>query len=487
VTPSGKLVVSSGILASGFLLAFCIASGPKKSDSEVTRLGLVAFRLRDKNNQSCNECHSPDGIELSAFNFPKADIIRRASLHLDAANQLRIADYLLNQRKEISGPKLDSLSNRPLQPGGAGLSGNTAPQRDASLLNELATKIPRFFGKRISTLPQALNAENQLLKIDPRTVKVGIQFNRLSEDTYHGKSHATLADWIPDVPVHGNRILLPYQIQYLHGPSIDSLRSLDQQCRNLMPFSALELLAKNKYRSLLLLQNAIRKYGSQGANLQHIQLIGDGNPFWDVAEVARQHLDTDALTMGLPANVLKAKSGGPMLPKQMFQIELPWFWAGWCLDPSLTHSGLFPATRRGDYFCKALWNNGPYPVHMLFAMQKRMIERYGRQENWPKDNPTRYEIEYSFFLMAGKLPKDEPIGLKNRKLFETFAMNCFRVSLLLSQSDLSRCDTASRPESQIHQVSLMKNLLMVWHGTKSDLRLCDLVSAQLKSAIPIRH
>src|SRR6185312_11057680 len=144
------------------------------------------------------------------------------------------------------------------------------------------------------------------------------------------------------------------------------------------------------------------------------------NPMWDVAEVARTSAGGDALSLGLPPDVMIAKSGGPSLEDQMTQMRAPWYWLGWMEDPSLQHSGPMHETIRGDYFTMALLKDGPYPLHALFMLTKKQIEQGCNPAAWnTPDRRQMIEIQYSMLLLNDGLPRWEPALPACRQLFRS--------------------------------------------------------------------
>src|SRR5579862_4406794 len=43
---------------------------------------------------ACANCHGPDGIELASYNFDDADIVRRASVHLDYEDTQAVVRFI---------------------------------------------------------------------------------------------------------------------------------------------------------------------------------------------------------------------------------------------------------------------------------------------------------------------------------------------------------------------------------------------------------
>ena len=447
----------------------------------VTSPGLQLFRKTGRDGQSCAACHSPDGIELSAFGFAKSDLVRRASGHLDKTDSERIAVYL--RANPVARHARGSDSERPLQPGGALLPGKTPAERDSEFAKELARLVPELCGPPIRSERVAAKARERLLALDPRAVRVGIPFNRLSEDGFHGPQHATVADWIPDVGIGLTPNLLGLQDAYLADPSDLNLGKLDAAVAAIPPKSVFHQLAIEKYRSLLLLQNAIRHGGPGAARLDRIRLVGPGNPFWSVAEIAHYNSLGDTRMLSIPDAVLIKKRDVPM-SEQMRELRLPWYWTGWALDPTLSHTDQGPSRTgvRGDYFTKFLWSDGPYPIHMAFMLSKKLVDGGYGVRSEKRGFPQHYEIQFSNFLIGDPLLSDDPAWRSIRPLVYRVSANAFRLSLLLLDADLTRTGACLRPESQLTQIEAMRHFFRAGGGDDKDLALCDRLATRLKAA-----
>jgi hypothetical protein len=443
--------------------------------------GLQLFRKAGRDGQSCAGCHSPDGIEIGAFGFAKTDVVRRAGAHLGKADAERIAVYL--RSSPIYGPALKPDAERPLQPGGSLLPGRTATERDAAFAIELSHVVPELCGPPIRSVGLANQARDRLLALDPRTVRIGIPFNRLSEDGFHGPQHATVADWIPDVAIGLTPELLRLQDAYLADPSDAKLGAMVVAVAAIMPQSSFQQLALAKYRSLLLLQNAIRHGGPSAARLDRVRLVGPGNPFWEVAEVAHQNSYGDVQMLSVPDAVLAKKHAIPMA-EQMRELRLPWYWTGWALDPTLAHvaTGLSRTGVRADYFTKFLWSDGPYPIHMAFMLSKKLVETGFGAGGDTAGLPRHYEIQFSNFLIDDPLLRDDPKWRTMRPLVFKVSANAFRLALLLLKADLERTGACLRPESQLTQIDAMRDFFRAGGGDDKDLALCDRVAEQLRVA-----
>ena len=430
------------------------------------------FRKPDSKGLRCAACHSPDGIELTAYGFARRDLIRRAARHLSRKDADKLVRDL--ERSHPFAHPLSPTSDRPLQPGGRLLPGATPFVRDAAFGDELAKLFPALDAGPLSKT-KALRLRNALLRLDPRRVPVGIPFDRLSEDGFHGAQHATVADWIPDIPLPVDDHFFDLEDAYLARPDTLHLKLLDSDVMKMRVTSNFEALSQAKFRSLLLLQDAIRKYGRSGALLDHIRLIGHGNPFWDVAEVGHNTARSDARYLGMTADV-HANKPQP-ISEQMRGLRLPWFWAGWALDPSLSHlpPGLAKTTTRADYFTHFLWEDGPYPIHMGFMLTKRLIDAGYDANASTRGFPRHFELQYSEFLQNGRL-----VACKGARLHRLVG-NMLRLGLWLLDEDLGRTGACLRPESQLYEIREMRDYFAK-RGNSSDLSLCDAVATRLRSA-----
>lgn len=468
-----------GVLATSMLSSPAVTASTDATSSAAA--GLALFRKSGRDGQSCAGCHSPDGIEIGAFGFAKSDVVRRASNHLDQRDANDVAAFLQSNR--AARHPLHPDSTRPLQPGGALLAGETAAARDAAFGRELAKLVPELDGAPVRSMATAMRVRDRFLRIDPRVVKVGIPFNHLSEDGFHGPLHATMADWIPDVPIGLTPQLIALQDDYLAQPDSEHLAKLDSAVAKITSQSAIHQLAILKYRSLLLLQHAIRVGGPSAARLDRIQLIGHGNPFWEVAEFANHNSLGDPKALSLPDTLLAKKHTVPM-NEQMAQLRLPWYWTAWAVDPTLAtiDLGLSRTAVRGDYFTRFLWSDGPYPIHMAFMLTKKLVQAGYGPILHSDGRPRHYEIQFSNFLLGDRLLATDAGWHENRNQVFKVAGNAFRTSLFLLEEDLQRTHGSVRPESQLGQIAAMRRFFDAGNGDAADTELCDRVSQELRAA-----
>lgn len=378
------------------------------------------------------------------------------------------------------------MKDRPLQPGGEVLPGATPAERDFAFLRGLGAVVPSLVAGRIETEEEALRARDELLRIDLTHLPIGIEFNRLSEDGFHGAEHRTIAQWIPDVPIQfrDESELFAAQDRYLTDPNDLSLRTLDATVQRLMemPTNPGELLAAHKYRSLLILQHWLRT-----GHLVRPESKGTApNPFWSIGDLARFYADEGSLdAFHMPEGVNINKAGGPSFGAQLKSLRLPWLWLGWMLDPGLQHSGPSGETQRGDYFCKLLWSDGPYPSHMALMLAKKMVEQAYVRSEWNSSLPQRFEIGFGFFVNGDNLDRFAPAGEYGGR-FRTFVANVFRMALLLERRNVRGTGDALRPEPQAVQVNRIARYLSENDPRPGDKPLITEILQRLSKARALR-
>jgi hypothetical protein len=87
--------------------------------------GLQVFRKRGIDGIARVNCHSPDGIDLALIGFRDADIMRRARKHLEAADAVKIVQYVHALRDENAITKPCHPRWHVFQPGGTPLTNST--------------------------------------------------------------------------------------------------------------------------------------------------------------------------------------------------------------------------------------------------------------------------------------------------------------------------------------------------------------------------
>ena len=424
---------------------------PKPSSSAVLADGLRLWRKPGaiQNGAACATCHSPDGIEIAAYAFDDADIRRRALPHLGDAGADAMVAYIHALRDEFHFTHLrDPESDRPLQPGGQVLPGADAVARDDAFGDELKYKLPFLFNGRIETLAQAKAAEKQLLAIDVTNLRVGIPFNRISEDYVHGSEHSSIAQWFPELPpaVPPASLDAWYAAEdaYLANPSAATLHAmldLYRQQVNSARMMGLSILSVAKFRALLVLQDRLRRHleAMPAYITSDVSAFPHFNPIWEVGEVTRDFMGKGPYVMGLDPELRERKLAGPAFEDQMHQMRAAWFWAGWLSDQGLFRTSTGSKTKLGLWFSQSMEYDGPYAFHDMFANARRQAVVSNNPDSWGENEDRKRRI-WDFAGMRTlqtyyvDMPKSEPY----RSMYTTFVANCFRMNLLFLRDDLQR-------------------------------------------------
>ncbi len=423
---------------------------------------LAPWRAPDSRGNACASCHSPDGIELAVYGFDSENLLRRAAKHFDVNGQSAILAYLLDLRTRTHAVRRDPMRDRPMQPGGSTLPGTSAEARDAAFALSLRSVLPLTLGKRVSSYASARAVGAELLSVDLRKLPVGIEMNRLSEDGFHGKEHASLAHWIPDNPIPLSESLRKAEDAYLRHPSRSTLAVVDRAAvASFSPRTQLDALSLAKFRTLLIEQHQLRiEVGlatSEPLDSHTPARSGSEyptrNPFWEIGDIARFNSSADPQSLGLPIDVAAAKTPGTSVALQMQSMRLPWYWLGWVADPSLTHSGAHRETKRGDWFVESLMLQN-YTAHAVFMLGRKLHEQSidaTRTEPW--------EMQFSFLLYGKPLIELEPKEPQAKAAFRALAGNVFRSVIYTVREDVKRSHRCLNPESQSLQLRLIRAYL----------------------------
>lgn len=427
--------------------------------------GILLWRTPDKLGRACASCHSPDGIELAAYAYDSATIRRRATPHLGAVAADKLAAYFLALRQKLKLPgNLDPMRDRPMQPGGTVLDGDNAAERDSAFALSLAKHLPLLMGKPIATLQDAHAALANIRTLDPGRLPIGIAFNRLSEDRFHGDDHASLAHWIPDVePLPFSPALQEAEDRYLAEPSTSNLAAIDRiytsaWSRMLPPSKAVALA---KARSLLVLQHRMRV---QLAELQPIPHPDPSkaptNPMWEVGDLARIYTNSAQTGLALPPDVLANKVEGPTLKAQMKEMRLPWLWLGWTIDPALQRTSYDPRVRYGDWLAELLFEDGPYPAHAALMLTKKLATEAYDPGGWSSVQPQHLVINFSWLLRGDNWRTYTPKEPRYRQAFYHFTANSFRMFALLQSEELRKTGVTYLKDPLIQQLTSMRIAVM---------------------------
>ena len=198
--------------------------------------GLNAWRMPRPQIGACVNCHSPDAYDIARVGFTRDDIMRRAvgdGLGVAEGEAILGLVDIQRARYHMTGENSPFHPDhfRPLQPGNFPLEGDTPAERDLAFARNLReTHNLLIASERIDTLEQAQAARDELLNLDLNTVRVGIPFDRFSEDPHHGSERNTFHDWMPFAPHEvlreHNDVWYALQDAYIADPTPDNLRAL---------------------------------------------------------------------------------------------------------------------------------------------------------------------------------------------------------------------------------------------------------------------
>jgi PA14 domain len=419
---------------------------------------LTSWRKVDKSGMACAHCHSPDAFDLALFNFPEADVRRRASFHVSDQDADNIVALIRSVREShrITTPR-DPVNDRPFQPGGRVLPGATAAERDFELAKHLRVKLPTLAGAPIADLAAALRAKEELLAYDVRREPLGIPFPRWSEDGFHGSGRGTLNDWLPDVavlPKPGSEAqLFALHDAYIAAPTptnlwaIVSFYSGNAQMGALLGATPTGQAAKfisDKQQSMLFAQHLLRM---EQANVPLKNKLGTATlmaadyrpvtPFFGVGDAgnntAPPAVEFAPLTL---AALTDGRSAGTGL-RAMFtqEVLVPWWTVSWTFQPG--HQSIanwpeyFPQSLVGHRSAEQAYITHHYLITTLMQMHRTYTPLMTR-------NGARAQGSLLRFWHGAGLPgftntKRGAVfaGAEHQKLSETFAANVTRMMLWL--------------------------------------------------------
>ncbi|HVJ89824.1 MAG TPA: hypothetical protein VM580_08460, partial [Labilithrix sp.] len=186
--------------------------------------GLLAWTDPKSTGGACVTCHSPDGIDLARIGYSDCDIRRRALDHVSESQADDVVKlvHALRQKYEIRRP-LHPDKFRPFQPNYEPfgqpsddvevVDTKSQDARDEAFANYLTQELKLTWATtKIDSLPVAKKAYDELVNLDLHSVKLGIPFDRFSEDPAAstetcerpaGAAHSghSIFEWIPDIAI----------------------------------------------------------------------------------------------------------------------------------------------------------------------------------------------------------------------------------------------------------------------------------------------
>ncbi len=485
-----KLPVYSSICLLILLFMWGCKDSPLSSDlseqelDQVIAEGLEAWRKPGaiQDGAACANCHAPDAIDLAYFDFNVKTLKRRAEPHVSQfSSQLSDSDFekikklVEAQRIKYDIEPRDPMEFRPLQPGGEVLAGNTAADRDLAFGQQLRNMEFAFATDTVLSLEDARQHRQEWLDLNPRTLKIGIPFNRWSEDPHHGVEHATMADWLPDLPriPREGRSDDWYTLHdaYLENPTDENFWEMfeneNRMTRAIFDGSS-ERFFHKKYRSVLMAQHMFRKelmnqdefpgrptlawFPARDEDLD--------NPIWDIGLIAHglRNGPDDQDDFEMPPDVLLRSKPSGTIKKQMNDIRVPWFYAGWLFDQGLQHSGGGDATTQARYFTLHMHIDDGYPIHNAFAITRKLIvENFDTEVHGDTTKPLNANYEN----FSNRAFREEPDNPTAKEIYRLMTENSFRMMTLFIREEIN---TNGVPAGSEEATELVEN----WQETLDD-------------------
>lgn len=396
----------------------------------------------------CVNCHSPDGIEFAWVGYSDCDLRRRALTHVTEEQADKLVTYVhaLRQTHQIERP-LHPDHFRPFQPAHEPL-GEVATdldvvdtkkqdQRDELFMNELVEgKKLLFATQTVDSLEKAHLAYDELLAMDLESLRLGIPFDRLSEDPHAADSVCatvkepahlgkSIFEWFPAIPVApkpgSEQAWNALRDAYVQEPTTERLWAYYDKIDDLLRCD-LDLSKDSdpdyygracewmtlKYKSLQIVQHMLRQKSAKHPDTlvefhapgapppfagEHLDTVLRRSPIWETGDFIRRN---PLARKGDPACFSSPAHPCTFLPPAIDEtihsipsyeearinqgdlFRLSWVMMGFLREPTLTqHSEQF-ATFIGDYLESVLLPR--YDVHHAFVFTQMAVRKSAAKE-----------------------------------------------------------------------------------------------------------
>lgn len=438
--------------------------------TDAYRRGLAAWR-RVGNHGSCVGCHAPDAFDLALIGYSDADITRRALDHVTSAEAADIVQFVkaIRQKYAIERP-LHPLHFRPLQPGGEVLPGANHAERDQAFSQYLSQELSLLWAKdRIESRAQALAAQLQFQALDLRRLRIGIPFDRWSEDGSRGGEHLSASEWIPMMGVQPapGRAAEWHALHdaYLANPSDAHFWAYyDRIDEFLVPveppgFPLGQTWSLLKYKSVQVAQHMMRHQSltfpdalvdRAGTLVANRNTVLARNPIFRTGDHVRrfplqfdQANESTTFPAFLTATMPTAQNALRDQNENFFRV---WFWMGWAYDPALLLSDSIFQTVEGDYLYSSTLQH--YKIHHAFIVAMTSVAKANATAFFsaPGEGVAGHGKWASFtpFMVLHHIERNrnEPAANDPRRAAHDFMFsNSARMWIYLVQNDLERSGT----------------------------------------------
>ena len=481
--------------------------------------GLAVWRYPGEGG-ACVGCHSPDGIELARVGYADADIHRRAVTHVSAEQADTLVTYVhaLRQQHDMTY-LLHPAKFRPLQPAYLPFAETTPglevtdpdaqEERDVAFSDHLQDDLALSWATdTIDSLAKAQTAYDELLAVNLVELQIGVPFDHLSEDGFHGDAHLSVFEWFPGMAsappdgmqdswfaLHDEYLADPSQAKlWAYYDQIDAMTGcIDDLAQDGDPeyFGRACEWMRLKWRSLQVFQHMLRHTTTTypdmlidhgGTTLDNLDLVIARNPIWEAGDFLRiQPLQRPEQTMCfsqpalpctlLPPNVDETVHSNPSYEeariKQSEVFQQSWFVMSWLRDPALLYESHNFATFVGDYLESVLMAH--YDVHHVFIVAKTAVEKSAASE-WSEASDYRQGTgkiasvrTFSFKQLRNNFsqpPDDDP----RRAAYDRMLANFARMWIYLVEDDLQQSGEIYDRDEVLYAIRYMRTWIEQLEG-----------------------
>jgi hypothetical protein len=460
------------------------------------RQGQATFR-QPAFRGACAGCHAPDGIDLAAVGYSDADIRRRALEHLTEAEAETIVRFVRAKRQQYDIRRLlHPAKFRPFQPSHIAHdsghpvvdSHDAQAARDGMFAEDLTRAAPIFTQGRVVDTAQAEAALRELGAIDLTKLRLGIPFDRYSEDAFHGSF--SIFEWVPGIatmPKPGREAEWHALVDaYLANPTDANLWAyydrIDDltECTDGLAASygrACEWM-RLKYKSVQILGHMLRHRtdaypnllaGLSGGLPQNADIAIHRNPMWEAGDFLRRNplarrapvvCSEERPCTDLPPEVRDTvTTDNEELIHQDEVFKQSWFMMSFIHDPALMVQGNDETTLTGDYLESVLLPY--YDVHHAFVVAKMAAAKAvarewlagpGRRQGTGKIASVR---TFSFKQIRDDFSPPATAGFR-RDVHERMFANFARMWILLVKKDLEETGEIYSREDVLKAVRFMR-------------------------------
>lgn len=463
--------------------------------SEALAAGLAVWRFVGTDG-ACVGCHAPDGYDLAKVGYSDENLLRRTLAHVDQEKAETLVAYVHALRQKYSMTELlHPAKFRPEQPGFEAFAEKTPglevtdPQaqdeRDEAFMRALTEDLGLLWATaKVDSLEKARQAYDELLAVDLGSQKLGIPFDHLSEDGWHGEQHRSIFEWypaMPSLPLAGKEAeWYGLADAYLADPSdtsfwayydaIDDLTGCDYDLANegnpAFYQPACEWM-RLKFKSLQVVQHMLRQStvaypdvlvdqpaGTTKAGA--LDLVIARSPIWEAGDFIRvsplQRPEQTAcfsqpnfvctlLPEKIDATIHENPTYEEARIKQGEVFQQSWLVMSWLRDPALVHESHNFATFIGDYLESVLLPH--YDIHHAFVVAKMAAEKSAATP-WMNAGGFRTGTgkiasvrTFSFKQIRNNFsppPENDPRRATHERMFANFA----RMWIYLVEEDLAK-------------------------------------------------